>query len=102
MLAKNMSASSRSGSNSTMSAFGYWRRYFSMPTRIREWMIARKVCDSTSGSPPWFSFSTVRRPWRGRARLASKGTSGLTQSSSSTPCSSATDACSVLLSAPST
>ena len=56
-------------------------RYFSMPTFMREWMIARKVCASTSGSPPWFSLSTVSRP-RARRALASNGTSGLTHNSS--------------------
>ncbi len=96
-----MSASSRSGSNSTTSACGYCWRYFSIPTFIREWMMARKVCDRTIGRPPWLSLSTVIRPLRA-APLASNGTSGLTHRRRSTPSSSATDACKVLLSAPST
>ncbi len=101
MFAKNMSASSGPGSNSMIAASGYWRAYFSIPTFIREWMIARKVCPSTSGSPPWFSLR-LENPPRCAGELASNGTSGLTQNSSETPSSSATDACSVLLSAPST
>ena len=57
-----MSTSSRAGSNSRMSACGYCVAYLSMPTFIREWMIARNVCDSTSGRPPRSSFWCVTWP----------------------------------------
>ncbi len=49
MFVKKISLSSASGSKRTTSAPRYCLRYFEMPTAIREWMMARKVCESTTG-----------------------------------------------------
>lgn len=101
MLVKNISASSRFGSNSTTSASLYSSLYLPMPTCMREWTMARKVCDSTTGRPPSLSRWRLPAP-RFTASSESNGTSGLMQRTRLAPSLSAPEACSVFFSAPST
>ena len=81
---------------------GTARRYLSMPTCMREWMIARNVCAEHQRQAALVQLVDGQAAAARAPALASNGTSGLTHSSSPTPSSSATDACSVLFSAPST
>ena len=64
-------------------------------------MSVRKVCDSTDGRPRRVRMPRGMSP-RPTAWRTSVGTIGFTQSSSSTPCSNATEACTVRSSTPST
>lgn len=64
-------------------------------------MSVRNVCESTEASPASTTAPRRSAPSRIPARV-STGTIGLTQKSRSIPCSSATDACTVFRSTPST